>query len=80
YIATGNFDGWVYVLIEKIDCKSFASEGFVKDDQLLSLNLILNKKKVVEMLQASGKKVVFIVDGNNDAESMRVEDISIACG
>lgn len=57
YIATGNFDGWVSGLIEKIDCKYFASEGFVKDDQLLSLKLILNKKKVVEMLQASGKKL-----------------------
>ncbi|ABO46499.1 HAD-IB family phosphatase [Francisella tularensis] len=80
YIATGNFDGWVSGLIEKIGCKYFASEGFVKDDQLLSLKLILNKKKVVEMLQASGKKVVFIGDGNNDAEAMRVADISIACG
>jgi len=40
----------------------------------------LKKEEFVAHYQSLGEKVVFIGDGNNDAEAMRIADVSIACG
>ena len=41
---------------------------------------ILNKESVVKKYQEMGEKVVYIGDGNNDIEAMRLADVSIAAG
>ncbi len=79
-IATGNLDCWINKLCAKIFCKTHCSIATVENDKVKKLIHILKKENLVMDLQKQGFKVVFIGDGNNDAEAMRVADISIASG
>jgi len=79
-IATGNFIGWIQKLVDKIECKSYSSEGIIENNNIKKLTKILKKEDIVKRYKAQGEKVVFIGDGNNDVEAMREADISIACG
>jgi HAD superfamily phosphoserine phosphatase-like hydrolase len=79
-IATGNFRGWVRRLAARLPCELHASEGGVTPAGGVELSRILRKEDVVRTYQAAGEQVVFIGDGNNDAEAMRVADVSVACG
>jgi len=79
-IATGNLNGWVEKLINRIGCKAYTSDGIVENDKVKKLTKILKKEDIVRQYKASGEEVIFIGDGNNDAEAMREADISIACG
>ena len=80
FVVTGNLDVWVLKLIEKVGCQYYASSGEIRDNKVVKLTNILKKEDIVKKYQAEGKKVVFIGDGNNDAEAMRISDISIAFG
>lgn len=79
-IATGNLSCWVEILINKLDCESFTSSGIIKDNNVLKLTNILKKEKIVQQFQSQGKQVIFIGDGNNDVEAMRLADVAIASG
>jgi HAD superfamily phosphoserine phosphatase-like hydrolase len=79
-IATGNLKCWVSKLIKKFECEAFCSEAIVEDDQVLKIAKILRKELVVENFKNEGHKVVFIGDGNNDVEAMRIADVAIAIG
>lgn len=79
-IATGNLECWVHKLLRKIGCASHCSDAIVENNQVVKLTKILRKEQVVEDYQRAGHSVVFIGDGNNDLEAMRVADISIAVG
>jgi HAD superfamily phosphoserine phosphatase-like hydrolase len=79
-IATGNLDCWVSKLIKTIDCEAFYSEAVVKKNQVMKINKILRKELVVKNFQDQGYKVVFIGDGNNDMEALRIADVAIAIG
>lgn len=79
-IATGNLDGWVRKLIQTFNCKTFCSEGIIKNDKVEKLTHILRKEDIVKQYKSQGEEVVFIGDGNNDVEAMREADIAIACG
>lgn len=79
-IATGNLDCWVKTLINKIGCESFTSSGLIQNNNVIKLTEILKKEKIVQLYQSQGDKVIFIGDGNNDVEAMRLADISIASG
>ena len=79
-IVTGNFGAWIEKLMNRIGCKYFSSDGLIEDNQVIKLTHVLKKEEVVKQYKAEGKTVVFIGDGNNDAEAMREADISIACG
>lgn len=79
-VATGNYRGWISELGKKISCHLICSEGETDAAGKVRLTKILKKEDVVREYQARGEKVVFVGDGNNDAEAMRIADISIACG
>lgn len=80
YVATGNLDVWVSGLLDKIGCHYFTSAASLTEDRVSKLNKIIKKEDVVKKLKESGEPIVFIGDGNNDAEAMRCADVSIACG
>ncbi len=79
-IATGNLECWIDKLIAKVGCETFSSSSILQDNNVLKLTHILKKESIVKQFQAQGQKVIFIGDGNNDVEAMRLADISIASG
>lgn len=79
-IATGNLECWVYRLVAKIGCESFTSKAILSGNYVIKLTDILKKERIVQQYQSQGDTVIFIGDGNNDVEAMRLADISIASG
>lgn len=79
-IATGNLECWIYKLAKKIGCAYYASDAIVKENKVAKLTSILRKENIVQRFKSEGHKVVFIGDGNNDVEAMRLADVSIAVG
>ncbi len=79
-IATGNLKCWVNELVKRIRCKCFCSDGIIQDNKIIKLTNILKKEDIVQKYISEGEKVVYIGEGNNDAEAMRLADISIGSG
>jgi HAD superfamily phosphoserine phosphatase-like hydrolase len=79
-IVTGNFRGWIDRLADQFGCRLYASEGNIDLTGGVRLTRILSKQDIVSLYQDQGEQVVFIGDSHNDAEAMRLADISIACG
>lgn len=79
-IVTGNLRCWVNKLIEYVGCQSYCSEATVENNKVVKIDSILRKETVVENLQKNGYTVVYVGDGNNDMEAMRLADIAIAVG
>jgi len=79
-VATGNLDCWTKSIMKKIGCQFFSSEAIVSNNKVKKIQSILKKEALVSELQSKGHKVVFIGDGNNDVEAMRIADISIGSG
>ena len=79
-IATGNLDCWISKLANTIGCKTYTSEAKILNNQVAKLVTILRKEDIVNKYKSLGEKIVYIGDGNNDAEAMRLSDISIAAG
>lgn len=79
-IATSNLDCWVSQLTARISSKFYCSGGLIENGRVVKLTSILKKEKVVAYYKNLGAKTVFIGDGNNDIEAMRVADVSIATG
>ena len=79
-IVTGNLDAWVEAIAKKVGCPVYASQAACEKDEVRSILTILRKESVVSRYKSNGETVVFVGDGNNDAEAMRLADISIASG
>ncbi len=79
-VATGNLECWIEKLSKKVGCCCYCSDGEIENNQVKKLTRILKKENLVERYQSEGEKVVFIGDGNNDVEAMRLADVSIASG
>lgn len=79
-IATTNLDVWLSRMSELLPCSIFCSQAEIEDNSIKRLRKILKKEAVVERFQKDGFRVVFIGEGHNDMEAMRVADISIASG
>ena len=77
-IATGNLRPWIDELATRLGCTCDSSEAVIENGRVAKLTHILRKEDVVRRYQGLGCRVVFIGDGNNDVEAMRVADISIA--
>ena len=71
---------WTEQLSAKIGCTAFCSDAEVRDNRVVKLNSILRKENVVQRYRSEGCEVVYIGDGNNDLEAMRLADIAIADG
>ncbi len=79
-IATGNLGCWVEKLVKRIDIKSYTSSAIVENDRICKICKILQKEDVVKEYKQNGEFIVFIGEGNNDVEAMRLADVSIASG
>lgn len=79
-IVTGNLSCWTNKLCKRIGCKGYFSEALVENNKVSKLQSILRKEEIVKLYQQLGENVVFIGDGNNDLEAMRMANISIAAG
>ena len=79
-IATGNLLCWVDKLVQRIGCDCYSSDAIIENGKVAKLTKIVQKEHVVEKYQKMGAKVVFVGDGDNDAEAMRIADVSIASG
>jgi phosphoserine phosphatase len=79
-IATGNLDCWIEKLVMKIGCTYYTSQAVVEDNKVSAITHILKKEAIVREYQNQGEKVVYVGDGNNDMEAMRIADIAIATG
>jgi phosphoserine phosphatase len=79
-IATGNLDCWVEKLCELIGCEYYTSKAEVYDNKVTKLIKIIKKEEIVKLYKEKGYKVIYIGDGHNDLEAMRIADVSIACG
>ena len=79
-IATGNLDCWINLLAKRICCTCFCSEGIIENNNVKKIQKILKKENIVKHFKNENEKVVYIGDGNNDIEAMRLADISIASG
>lgn len=77
-VATGNLNCWVAMLLERVGVESHTSSALVENDRIIKLTMILRKEDVVKSLKERGETVVFIGEGNNDGEAMRLADVSIA--
>lgn len=77
-IVTGNLSCWVERLVRRLSCACYASEAVVRDNRIQRLSKVLRKEHVVRKLKEEGHTVVFIGDGDNDAEAMRLADWSVA--
>lgn len=79
-IATGNLDVWISALLNKIGCQAYSSIAKVSGNKVVGIKSILRKAQIVSDFQKQGYEVIYIGEGNNDVEAMRLADISIACG
>ena len=79
-IATGNLECWIDKLSQRVGCVCYCSDGDIENNSVKKLTRILRKENLVERYKSEGEKVVFIGDGNNDVEAMRLADVSIASG
>ncbi len=79
-IATGNLFCWVEALVRRMGCPCFYSEATLEHGVVKQLTHIVRKEEVVQKFKEQGEEVVFIGDGNNDAEAMRLAHVSIASG
>lgn len=79
YIITGNLDVWIEKLLDKLDMKDhcFCSHALVKDDKILSIKDIVDKKEICEKFKPN---FVAVGDGNNDAEMIDAAKIGVGCG
>ena len=68
--------------IDEIDAllEDVELHGEEENNKVVKVTTIIKKEKVVERYRAEGHRVVFIGDGNNDVEAMRIADIAIASG
>ena len=79
-IATGNLSCWIEKLNRRIGCTCYCSDAVVRDNKVDKLTKILRKEEIVKKYQLEGNRVVFIGDGNNDLEAMRLADVAVASG
>ena len=80
YIVTGNLDVWIEKLIKKIGLPMshcLCSTASVLDNQLVRVNSVIDKGRVVEQFV---RPVVAVGDGSNDAEMVRLAEIGIGFG
>lgn len=81
FILTGNLDIWIAPIIERIGCRTYASEA-VYNNGTLELRTLLNKAQTLRHIKnAFGyRRMIAIGDGANDADMLSSATVAIAFG
>lgn len=81
FILTGNLDIWIAPIIERIGCRTYASEA-VYSNGTLELRTLLNKAQTMRHIQKvfGYRRMIAIGDGANDAAMLSSATIAIAFG
>lgn len=79
-IVTGNLSCWIENLSKKFACEIFASHAEVKNNRVICVRSIVEKELIVKNFQEKNFRVVYLGDGDNDVEAMKLADFSIAVG
>jgi phosphoserine phosphatase len=81
FIVTGNLDVWVNDFIDKeFSCGYFSSIALHKENQLVGISKIIEKKDAIDHLREKFDLIVTIGDGMNDCSMFEKADIGIAFG
>jgi phosphoserine phosphatase len=78
-IVTGNLRCWVRPILDRLNCKSFTSEGRVEGDRLVDVAAVLNKGRALGSFGPGAKRVA-IGDSYNDIPMFEVADVGVAFG
>lgn len=79
-IVSKDLDCWTKELIKKVECPYYSSKADIFKNKVTKITQIIKKEDIVRQYQNLGEKVVFIGNGTDDMEAMRIADISITCG
>jgi len=79
-VITGNLDCWVLPLISRLRCRFVTSRATVADDQLASIDYVMNKGNEVHELRSQGDRIVSVGDGMGDVDMLSASDVGIAYG
>lgn len=79
-IVTANLDCWIQPFRSQFNCSFISSEARIDGDKVIGFKSIVKKGDIVRDLKQAGFFVVFVGEGNNDAEAMRLADIAVASG
>ena len=80
FVITGNLDCWINPLRQKINCTFFSSLAIVENDQLISVEKVIDKSNPIKELRQSFDRIVAIGDGMGDVSMFEEADIAIAYG
>lgn len=79
-IATEYPGCWTGKLMDSIGCACYSSDVIIENNNIKKLTYILKKENIIERYKNAGEQIVFIGNSDNDMESMRLADVSIASG
>jgi HAD superfamily phosphoserine phosphatase-like hydrolase len=78
YIVTGNLDVWIESLVDYIGVRTLCSKAEIKNDKIISLTRVLDKKQATAAMFRG--KTCAVGEGANDYGMFELANFSVAYG